>query len=130
MDNIDNMDNSQLQLVTNEQALRLKKMKFDWKCIMVYNDDRMHKSYCSNHNKWDDTDLASAPTVARALKWFRDCVKIVNHVSYANGYYGAYKQCGDSVETWGETDVSESYEAAESALLDELLTFIEKQPET
>jgi len=121
-------ENNQLQIVTFEQAIRLKKLGFDWPCCDVYSYGNLCNSFCGNHNDWDEDDLESAPTVALALKWCRDVKRIVSHVGNMLGYYGAYKKFGDMVETWIETTVFDSYEAAESALLDELLNIIENQP--
>jgi len=118
------MENNQLQLVTNEQAQRLKKLGFHWKCSTMYSDERLSKSFYGNHNNWDDDDLASAPTVALALKWFRD-------VKEKFGVLGI-DECIDTVRFYNMVGSEESkhfdtYDAAESALLDGLLTIIEKQ---
>ena len=59
----------------------------------------------------------SAPTVALALKWLRDIEGIKSTVSYSDFDGGWFYSDGKS-------DVYETYEEAESALLDELLKLI------
>jgi len=106
----------QLPLVTPAQSKLLKAAGFDWPCIMRYEDDRLLKSFFTNHNLIDAEDTSSAPAIVIALKWFRD-VKEENcwvsfapatgiwHFSIESGYNGFF----------------DTYESAESALLDALL---------
>ncbi|MDR0295173.1 MAG: hypothetical protein LBH91_03145 [Prevotellaceae bacterium] len=114
----------QLQLVTSEQAKRLKEAGFDWKTLVSYTyngdltdvGDVIHKNTLFHY--------VCAPSVALALKWFRDvkgvrcCVSIDVPDEWIGEYYDD-KRCEF-------TGSYEMYEAAESALLDELLTSIEK----
>jgi hypothetical protein len=99
-----------------------------------------------NHEGYDWNDgvqkeWISSPTVALALKWVRDEKKIYNAVSFFDvvtpEYTGRYQvthiiDAGDKrlkPRHVYETKPSKEYEAAESALLDELLTIIEKEKE-
>ena len=117
-----NNDN-QLQLVTFEQAKRLKEFGFDLE-VRKYYDSRaniFHTEGYFNHNNFGIYSVAaySAPTVAHALKWFRG-KKINADVRYDNGgWQGGYVR--DKV-LFGETDCFNTYEDAEIALMDLLLT--------
>jgi hypothetical protein len=122
--------NKQLQIVSFEQAERLKKAGFDWKTEHVYIPDSASEIYergciCPEYKK------IPLPTVAIALKWFRDIKKIANSV-YQLPLIGQkskeYKYSFN--KTYGcihpEKGFS-TYEAAEIALLDELLTILENE---
>lgn len=145
------MKDKQLPLVTYDQARRLKKAGFNFECLNYYHvdsdgtaildddadpyeynwnssdsadigerlfDDSSFKNYDQNY----DCEICSAPTVALALKWMRDVKGIVGNVIcryekrdevYINEVF-----VGDG---WNESQDFDTYEAAESALLDELL---------
>jgi len=110
------MNNKELQLVNHDQAILLKKVGFDWECCMRYEDDRLLKSFFSNHNILDD--VASAPTVALALKWIRN--KGIT-IALDGKYWCKYQKCFNHFEEMLRFD---TYESAESALLDELLNIL------
>jgi hypothetical protein len=131
------MNTKQLHLVTFEQAKRLKALGFNWEVGYFYNTTSKElkpnfitaqegEFLTTNYFLVDDNydrkfPKISAPTTALALKWMRDVKKIVNTVEYdGNGLYREYK--GDI----RATSVFNTYEAAEAALLDELLTVLEK----
>ena len=128
------MNNNELQRVTFEQAKLLKEAGFDWETGHHYSNDKDYYGIMSgwielsNHNQF--RSRFSAPTVALALKWFRD-------VKYKNTSCVIFhrKTCKYKFELYNGTDQVESiaafnsYEKAESALLDELLTLIEKDNE-
>ena len=136
--------NKELQLVTFEQAKRLKKLGFDWDCFYAYRleDNEFGKAetlivYMGDGKLSND---AKAPRVALALKWFRDEKKTVAHVSFheefskVDGkYHCHYKGMmqkyngNDSYKTPTSSKDFYTYEAAESALLDKLLTLLEKE---
>jgi hypothetical protein len=119
------MKTKELRLVSREQAVRLKKLGFDWATGNVYYDEI-------------EKEWISAPTVALALKWIRDEKEIRCGIdvraSFEGGrmhifYYGKFAQYGDYGLRWTETDRKDSYPQAESALLDELLTLLEAEEE-
>jgi hypothetical protein len=147
------MKEKQLQFVTFGQAKRLKNLGFDWRCIAGYNNDGK-KVYCKREAYYAQAiyanDMAinfntssagvltpdyftvSAPTVAQALKWFRDEKGYnMNALGLWNGKYG-YRIF---VKYHTEYDIEYQYsitsydtcDAAESALLDELLNVLEKE---
>lgn len=125
------MNSQQLQLVTYEQAKRLKALGFDWEVNPFWLNDKQG-SFCKeeiiiSEQLGFEGEIYSAPTVALALKWFRDKKKIINNVSYLHAWYGSFLCGRDYFREWKETNVYGNYEAAESALLDELLTLLEKK---
>jgi hypothetical protein len=127
-------ENNQLRLVTFEQAKRLDKLGFDWKTLYFYTPDEF--ICCSdtmfNFNECNDninvgSYSCSAPTVALALKWFRDTKKMYSD----GGFYVVdkkwrffYGQQKNPLEE-KRTDVYDTYEEAESILLDELIEQID-----
>jgi len=132
------MNETQLQLVTNAQAKKLYHLGFIWEVNHYYptvGDDwdiihDLHQTL--NVNQLYENKIA-APTVALALKWFRDVKKIIGEIGtykYENRdiYYYFY---GISAPTFkkpvDENASYKNYEAAESALLDKLLTITENQ---
>ena len=125
------MKDKELQMVSFEQAKRLKEVGFDWDVEFGYNDFHTEiptKEEFQNLNEDIENDIPyfSAPTVALALKWFRDVKKILNSVELTNSedYHGIYN---DKYRNYKSTPkIFDTYEAAESALLDELLQLIEK----
>jgi len=120
------MNTKQLQLVTYEQARALKKAGFDWETD-DYFAERPGGAF--HGNKKINPPLPSndtmRPTVALALKWMRD-VKIfhysINFDVDSSGTFYIGTIMPDEIE-----NVFPSYEEAESALLDELLTLITSQ---
>jgi len=91
------MQEKQLQLVNYEQAKKLKELGFDWRARPHYIAGRLYtrdftNSGDSNHNLWDNA--FSAPTVALALKWFRDVKGLCGSVSYDHTFDN------DSSTTW------------------------------
>jgi len=98
------MNNTELQLVSYEQAVRLKELGFDYKCIEI---------------------CFTTPTVALALKWMRDVKGIRMGIKTFESWYS-----GEYLDYFREyTERTDSYELAESALLDKLLTVLEKEKE-
>jgi hypothetical protein len=105
-----------LQLVSLEQAKKLKELGFNWE-VDFYAD--VHRNFYS------------APTIALALKWFRD-VKGCRYTIYSDttdidnnsteGIFYMYKTEGLMLDIEYET-----YEQCESALLDALLEYCEEE---
>ena len=124
------MDNKQLKMVTFKQAKFLKDLGFDWECRIMYDCDGIlqYESVFSNWNK--GSNFFSAPTVALTLKWFRDVKKTVCTVDfnyyqnsvYKTEYYASIGLNNNDHHWYSEN--YDTYEDAESALLDELLTRI------
>jgi len=136
------MKDNQLQTVTFEQAKRLKNAGFDWNtshyyekvmvnglCRDIENDRVLKNSFIADWGKYK----LSAPTVVLALKWFRDVKGVYCAVEFygmgkkSRKYSGAlYKEATEKYpHERMPTAHFDTYEAAESALLDELLTLIE-----
>ncbi len=109
----------QLQLVTFEQALRLSRLGFDWATDAFYHSDGVADIYVfQNHNA---EGKISAPTVALALKWMRDNEEAGTCLANLSGE-ATFVCCINDIESMG---CLETYEQAESVLLDELLTILE-----
>jgi hypothetical protein len=121
----------QLQLVTHSQAKRLYDVGFDRECDYSY--IKAQKVYTakrtnSDYRKGGYIARYTAPTVALALKWFRDAKGLVSGIcpdewEFRN-YYPVIAKTADG--QIGLISYS-NYEAAESALLDVLLNIIEKK---
>ena len=132
------MQEKQLVLVTYEQAKKLKELGFDWFAGWCYTD--CGKLVLNSHFQvevvYKDTILFPAPTVALALKWFRDVKGINNNIGMNDFcdsmiYYGCYViqkgNIGVYKNTGLKSDLESSYEEAESALLDELIEHCKKE---
>jgi hypothetical protein len=121
----------QLQLVTCEQAKRLRKSGFDWKCGYCYDNQGKAWDLAACRYSVDHPDVF-APTVALALKWIRDEKSLFGCVDFAianfrKGYYYNYFSFSDKNITGKTEKLFGAYEAAESVLLDELLNILEKE---
>ena len=122
------MNTQQLQLVTFEQAKRLKELGFNWENTNFYNSVKVlfKERNISDHNFFKQR--FSAPTIALALKWFRDekCIisEITSSLSSCGWSYTFYINPIMPDELIAEFN---TYESAESALLNELLTLLEKK---
>ena len=123
------MNKNQLQLVNFEQAKRLKDLGFDWEKDLLFRPpfDNPKLGNWSRFLDPEKEDCVFAPTVALALMWCRDEkgineVGIIPHNSELGMHYYYIIQIDNS-------EFYSTYPAAEFALLDELLTLIEKQNE-
>lgn len=117
-------------------AKLLKRKGFDWTCSVVYDLERpksceINKYYTnfgdSNHNKW--SDLVSAPTIQRAMKWLREihhihtdiiiegnssCIKYYSNIRPFRIMYPT--RFGDSIDTIKIGTYNTYEEACESAI--------------
>ena len=125
-----------LNLCSFEQAQRLKKAGFDWETKEFYQKNNplfvCFITYKYNHNDNDDAfGHITAPTVALALKWFRDEKGIRGFVLQGNRKnYKIFADFDNGVNSGNynlEYNYFDTYEAAESTLLDELLNILEKK---
>jgi hypothetical protein len=126
--------NKELALVTYKQAQRLKELGFDW----THTDSGCKWYYIEPDGKMLTMDLSftdksiAAPSVALALKWIRDEkeVKCTVEQRYSGDGYWGYEgriHINDIHDIYDKTPVFDAYEAAENALLDKLLTILEKE---
>ena len=122
------MEIKQLQIVDFRQAIKLRKIGFDWKVDGAFHSNANSLAIgidYDNHNA--KYNVFSAPTVALALKWFRDVKGIKCGVQvYGSSNYWFYigNSIIDNSILPSRKEGSETYELAESALLDELLNLI------
>jgi hypothetical protein len=123
-----------LQLVSYEQARKLKEIGFNWATQHYYTK---HGNWSHDMGKWIDynkeKNYYSCPTVALALKWFREVHEIDCGLEF---------KLDDDTDTWfyvvwyadRNTKILNSslgmefgdYEEAESALLDALIKYVEE----
>ncbi|GHV60888.1 hypothetical protein FACS1894195_0470 [Bacteroidia bacterium] len=109
----------ELQLVTLYQAKKLKELGFDWIVRRYYEKNILGNftivsTDSKNYNSSFD-ECFSAPTVALAIKWFRNVKntdgEVRRHaIGWFSGVNGSYEG-----EFW------KTYEEAESDLLDKLI---------
>ena len=105
--------NMQLQNVTFPQAIRLKENGFDWMTDEAY--DTKGK-FCAMWVLYDIIDVCyRAPTVALALKWYRDVMGIAGGIIRLS--LGGFGFACD-IESRSLMEKYDTYEDAESALLD------------
>lgn len=141
--------NNTLQLVSFVQADKLDQLGFDYPTIerYTYGDAGRHITECAtprNHNDrfcWVNKkkDGCSAPTVALALKWVRNKHYLAAEVfPTASGWAWCISKVPNGDRPGGTTikelacdgpndgGAFDTYEEAESAVLSEMLTIIEK----
>ena len=118
------MNNKELQLCSYEQSKRLKNLGFDWIVFHTFdeNDNPVFTGSQENYNSYGFCGRVSCPTVALALKWIRN-VKGIHDVHIK------YNSAGLCIFFIGVQIYAHfsTFEIAESALLDELLTLLEKE---
>ena len=112
----------ELQIVSYEQARRLRELGFDWKVNHWYNSDKS-LSNSLNYDDRNDWGLStSAPYIALALKWCRDEKNLFGSVWKVLGNYKAsYVPVNEDLRFVDLKEDFDSYEVAESSLLDEIL---------
>lgn len=118
----------ELQIVTLEQAIQLKRVDFTWEVDRYYSlvtdfhnqmeKGGLYKGSCINN----EPDIVSAPLVALALKWFRNEKRIDSWIVRDGDYYKGYYGANIDGKTFSFT-ISEykTYEEAEGCLLDKLI---------
>jgi hypothetical protein len=123
----------ELQRVNSVQAKRLKKLGFDWECDYHFYKENCWKVNPKLSNKHLAENSFSAPTVAHALMWFRVEHNLIGKpypMDGGSGFNYMYYKLNRGV--WCarlclHVKRFNTYEAAESAVLDELLTILEKE---
>ncbi len=114
-----------LQVVNFEQAKRLRQLGYDWKCRPYY-DENGNIAYQDVNNDLRD-GCFYAPTTALALKWLRDVEGARYIISFDEG--DKLWNCfwfTPKLYLWQSTYFYDTYEEMESALLDAVLTELEK----
>ena len=112
----------QLQLVTFEQAKKLKQLGFDWRsnsCYILPGEGLVEDYNSTNSEKFE----VSAPTVALALKWLREekqeSISVMRDRDSEEYSFYPYGN-GASALSY------ETYEQAESAGLDYALDYLRR----
>ena len=123
------MNEKTLQICSYEQAVALKRAGFDWRTYDWYDNDILK----------DDEfpccfgEMIYAPTVALARKWMRDVAGVGGCITRFNGYEDKYSAAvytnlnnGRHIKSSEGYSYFNTFESAESALLDALLNLIEQ----
>jgi hypothetical protein len=116
----------ELQLCSFEQAKALKELGFDWDSEYYY-DLLLNNKLCYGsklNRNVEKLNCFSAPTVALTLKWFRDRYNLISHIQIGNSPAGFFY-----IQIWNEKGeyLFDTYEIAESELLDELIELLKNQ---
>ena len=118
------VNTQKLPLVTYEQAKCLKEAGFQWECDHSYRTLKektvLNRYECPiNWNRWQEKNtFVNAPTVALALKWYRDVKKIKNGINIYFDERSSDELYENYFITKSKIDGSAgyvTYEAAESA---------------
>lgn len=126
------------EFVTYAQAIRLKKLGFDWECRELYTPDEEMTSvgFPDDFNYLGDTyqdewfsACISAPTLSQVQKWLREVHRICISVNYMfdDGRWFAVWlnfDSGEYDETW---ETFAAYESALSAGIDVVLKLLEEK---
>ena len=134
------------EFVTYEQALALKELGFDEKCLARYTivpEDNIDyfaiSEQCINHGKqlyggdinynskiYTDEGCVSAPLKSQVFRWFRDKYKIRFFIQSAMSDLGEYFKL---IFPDGETTsvAYPTYEEAENACIDKLIEILKQQ---
>ena len=125
------MKDNKLQIVNFEQAQRLKAAGFGWThkesgCKWYYVEP--NGNVMTMDLPFTDKSIA-APAVALALKWMRDVHNLFGDARIGNEprglfFFDVWNKNGEFLRG-GNLDYN-TYETAESALLDELLNVLDK----
>ncbi|MCL2040384.1 MAG: hypothetical protein FWG85_08175 [Bacteroidetes bacterium] len=114
------MADKTLPIVSFEQAQKLKKLGFDWIKDVGYNKqgNLIGRDVCVTRCyicRLQSSFVCSAPSVALALKWFRDEKGKATTIRYYDNFY--YRNQDDSKNP----SKYSTFEEAETALLDALI---------
>jgi hypothetical protein len=119
-----------LQIVSYEQAKRLAALGFVWETHYAYVDGRLKTDppiYAWSQFKGYVDELIDAPYTALALKWLRNVEGARYNITF--DHIDNSWDCFwiiPKLDLWKTTGFYDSYEEAESALLDAVLTELEK----
>ncbi|MDR3266238.1 MAG: hypothetical protein LBT24_01530 [Tannerella sp.] len=121
------MREEKLKIVSFEQAQKLKEMGFDWMSRFAPSIYYNESGKLSDSPFYPLEEYYPAPTIALAIKWFRDVKKYECEIYFIRNLSGRdYRQYNifshtDKVWLVKDSKHFDTYEEAESALLDELL---------
>jgi len=116
----------QLQLVTLEQAKKLKEMGFDWFTLHYYYNSNFDNYSLARREceKVLESEIP-APSVALALKWFRDEKRLNYSIESDLTKFGLHYEYDILGITFNKVTKCDTYEVCESALLDAMLEYTE-----
>lgn len=126
-------------IVTFEQAQRIKRLVFSWKTTAYYVDGSLDYNNPINWNTnegldengeyQEEDEYCSAPTVSEALDWVREEKRVICavDVDYFDGWYYTGKYQDMTKTDFQYTDSFDDHHLASSALLDAVLTYLEQK---
>jgi hypothetical protein len=118
------------EFIPYEQALEIKQLGFDEKCLAYYNIDPIFsKPFILIEESFDYKWCLPAPLYQQVFRWFRDKYELIFHIEcdynpflgYKDGYipiYSLYPYSHDCYKT---------YEEAELACLRELIKIVKNK---
>jgi hypothetical protein len=124
------------EFVTYEQALTLKKLGFDEMCFGFYRNPIVELMRCRNSEPWMGNSVVSAPLKQQVLRWFREKYNMLACVySNASGFLYEYHDTIGGTHRFdsgftGDCEYSgafTTYEKAENACIDKLISIIKQQ---
>ena len=123
------------EFIPYEQALELKELGFDEKCLAFYDGKGDSKVYYNSlrdgsgdYEPFKATERLrwfGAPLYQQAFRWFREKYEILHLIKYETGLY-EYQFNYRANHYYG---VYETYEEAELACLKKLIKIVERKPE-
>lgn len=134
------MNELQTEFVPYDLSLKMKALGFDEPCI--YYVDKNNNSYIYNFQthpdefiEWCGVNVIPTPTFSQCFRWFREKYTYAGFIQLVEPEYGGdygyviyYKLNHLAVDHWNKG--FKSYEEAELACLDKLISIIESKQET
>ncbi len=119
--------------INYNQALALKELGFDEPCFGAYRSHshfigHLDIQYCTTNNlkQYEWLLHTLAPLKSQVFKWFRDEYNI-NHVIDKHRKFGFCIQLWNNLTCLGEFDEIKTYEEAESACIDKLISILKEK---
>lgn len=118
----------ELEIVSKEQALALKKIDFNWKTPLFYSSkEKEREVYTGHNNHWNmHRSYYAAPTVALALKWAR-YKKVICEISWSATKLHEFTLYTRDLVFIAQGSKFTSWEKAESGALDQVIKHLSNE---
>ena len=124
------------EFVNYEQALALKELGFDEKCLFWYNPIlliNLQGDCWKNSNKWLSIEQCTAPLKQQVFKFFREKYQLQYTITW-NKFYEKTPQQWEVRKNWtdepsipyGYGGMCSTYEEAEDACIDKLISILKE----